>query len=474
MTDTNLPSESNGRDLSAPEVRLELTQAGVRQVLSLYAEDQAGRAAHGGMEIGFAEILKAVLERKGLVAGCLLAGVVVGLLVLLVATPLYTVTTQVVLDQQDTLESTLNNGRGGSAFIATQAEIMQSHSVVADAVARVPPPAVQEEDPVAAAMESLQASPVSGTQVVALSYVGPDPVYGEKLLRATVEAHQRRLIDDERRSQAGRLEVKEGEYAALVAEVELLEDRLREVRREYFNGGSAEDVLAAQNQNIRNQYQQLLEVRAQRYGLENQLLAGSTAIQSNDSAIRSLQDRLFQAEAEVARLRQTLQPSHPSRVAAERQVTLLREQLAGTTRATPQALQRQLEALKGVEVALVEGLDLANEELAESERRGRAEQLIMDELAQTRGIMEQRRRALLDQRLFTRLAETGEVGVTARIIAEPIQPLGPTWPNPPLVLAVCGSIGLMAGVFWALMAFRARQSDWFGGSRSMAAAGKGA
>ncbi len=472
MTDSNLPSESNGRDMSAPEVRLELTQAGVRQVLSLYAEDQAGRSAHGGMEIGFAEIVQAVLERKKLVASCLAAGVVVGLLVLLVATPLYTVTTQVVLDQQDTLESTLNNGRGGSAFIATQAEIMQSHSVIADAVAQVEPPA-DEEDPVAAAMEALQASPVSGTQVVALSYVGPDPVYGEKLLRATVDAHQRRLIEDERRSQSERLDVKEAEYAALVAEVEHLEDRLREARREYFNGGSAEDVLDARNQNIRNQYQQLLDVRAQRYALENQLLAGSATVTGNDSAIRALQDRLYQAETEVAGLQQTLQPNHPSRVAAERQVSLLRKQLADTTRATPQTQRKELEALKGVEAALTAGLDQANEELAEAERLGRSEQLIMDELAQTKSIMEQRRRALLDQRLFTRLAETGEVGVTARIIAEPVQPLGPTWPNPPLVLGVCGAIGLLIGMFWAVIGYRSRHSDWFGTNRHLSAAGTG-
>lgn len=471
MTDSNLPSESNGREMAAPEVRLELTQAGVRQVLSLYAEDQAGRAAHGGLEIGFTEIVQAVLERKKLVALCLAAGVVVGLFVLLVATPLYTVTTQVVLDQQDALESTLNSGRGGSAFIATQAEIMQSHSVIADAVSRLEAPADQA-DPVAAAMEALQASPVTGTQVVALSYVGPEPIYGEQLLRATVDAHKRRLIEDERRSQMERLEVKEAEYAALVAEVEQLEDRLREARRAYFNGGSAADVLDARNQNIRNQYQQLLEIRAQRYALENQILAGSVDLSANDSATRALQDRLLQAEAEVARLRQTLQPSHPSRVAAERQVTLLREQLAGTIRATPQAQRKELEAVKGIEAALAAGLDEANGELAEAERLGRAEQLIIDELAQTQALMEQRRRALLDQRLFTRLAESGEVGVTARIIAEPMQPLGPTWPNPPLVLGVCGAIGLLLGMFWAVMDYRSRHADWLGGGRSGYPGGK--
>lgn len=469
MNDPNLPSESNGKDASSPEVRLELTQAGVRQVLALYAEEAAGRAAHGGMEIGFEDIVQAMLERKRLLAVCLAVGVLLGLLVIMIATPLYTVSTQVVLDQQGSLDTTLETGRGGSAFIATQAEIMQSRSVVADAVAMVTPPPDQT-DPVAAALESLQASPVSGTQVVALSYLGPDPEYGEALLRATVTAHTERLKADEQASQAERLSAKEAEYQALVAEVERLEDQLAELRRTHFNGLSAEDSLQARNQLIRDQNEQLLEARRQRLALENQLQAGSIDILGSDSATRALQDRLLQAEADLARLTQTLRPSHPSRMAAEREVRLLRAQLESTSLASPQALEREIAAAKGVEAALLAGLDQANLELADFERLRRAEGLVIDELEQTRGLMEIRRRALLDQRLFAHLAAAGEVGVTARIIEEPVQPLSPTWPNTPLVLAICGAAGLLIGILWAVLGYRARQKDWLsaGGAKAPA------
>ena len=464
MNDSNLPSESNGDDANAPEVRLELTQAGVRQVLSLYAEEAAGRAAHGGMEIGFAEIIEAMLARKQLLIACLIAGVLFGLLVVFIATPLYTVSTQVVLDQQGSLDTTLESGRGGSAFIATQAEIMQSRSVVADAVAGLTPPADQE-DPVAAALEALQASPVSGTQVVALSYLGPDPLYGEALLRATVDAHQNRLTVDEQASQQQRLSAKQAEYDALIAEVERLEDELRELRRTHFNGLSAEDSLEARSQIIRDQNEQLLEVKRQRLALENQLQAGSIDVLGADSATRALQDRLFQAETDLARLTQTLQPSHPSRVAAEREVRLLRAQLDNTSQASPQALEREIAAARGVEQALLLGLEQSNAELADFERLRRAETRVIDELEQTRGLMEIRRRALLDQRLFAHLAGAGEVGVTARIIEEPVQPFAPTWPNSPLVLAICGAIGLLIGIFWAVFSFRARQMDWMSGDQ---------
>lgn len=467
MNDSNLPSESNGDDANAPEVRLELTQAGVRQVLSLYAEEAAGRAAHGGVEIGFAEILEAMLARKRLLVACLIAGVMFGLLVILLATPLYTVSTQVVLDQQGSLDATLETGRGGSAFIATQAEIMQSRSVVADAIAQLTPPADQT-DPIAAALESLQASPVSGTQVVALSYLGPDPQYGEALLRATVAAHQNRLTLDEQASQEQRLSAKEAEYEALITEVERLEDKLRELRRTHFNGLSAEDSLDARSQLIRDQNEQLLEVKRQRLALENQLKAGSIDLLGGDSATRALQDRLFQAETDLARLTQTLKPNHPSRVAAEREVNLLRAQLENTALSSPQALEREIEAAKGVEEALQLGLEQTNQELAEFERLRRAEMRVIDELEQTRGLMEIRRRALLDQRLFAHLASAGEVGVTARIIEEPVQPLAPTWPNSPLVLAICGAIGLLIGIFWAVFSFRARQMEWLGANQTAA------
>lgn len=459
MNDPKLPAEKkDGGGEPMPEVRLELTQAGVRQVLSLYAEEAAGRSA-GGVHIGFDDILRAIVIRKWTVLLCAAAGIVAGLLVLMLATRLYTVTTEVVLDRQNTVESTLNAGSGGSAFIATQAEILHSRSVVADAVTSLESAPADQEDPIAAALEALQASPVSGTQVVALSYLGPEPEYGARLLAATVEAYRERLRLDEIRSQTERLKAKETEYRTLLEEMETLEQRLAEIRRNHFGGASAEDALAAQNQIIRTQSQQLADVRQQRIALENQLLAGSLSSLSDDPVARSLQDRLNQAEAELARLTQTLKPGHPSRTAAERDVAFLREQLASNARNTPRLLRREIEAAKGIEAELLAVLEAEQNRLAEAERMRRDEQLVMDELEQTRGVMEQRRRVLLDQRLLTRLSETGDVGVTARMIAEPVIPRSPTWPNPVLVLVLGASLGLALGVLWAVVGVRREEAD---------------
>jgi uncharacterized protein involved in exopolysaccharide biosynthesis len=300
--------------------------------------------------------------------------------------------------------------------------------------------------------------------VVALSYLGPDPQYGADLLVAIVSAYRQRLQADEISNQLQRLEAKEAEYAALMTEVRELEAGLQELRQTYFNGGSATESIAAQNQIISSQNTQLQEARQRRIELENQLLAGGTNPLTNDPVVRSLQDRLVLAEAELSRLTYTLKPGHPSREAAQREVSLLKKQLDDATRFVPKALERDIQALKGLEGALIAGIEADQAKLSETEALRREEQLMLDDLDQTRVLVEARRRALLDQRLFSRLAESGEVGVTARLIAEPVQPLSPTWPNPLLVLALFGMLGAVAGTIVAVTKER-KKAVWLGADR---------
>ena len=55
------------------------------------------------------------------------------------------------------------------------------------------------------------------------------------------------------------------------------------------------------------------------------------------------------------------------------------------------------------------------------------------------------RRELFNQRLVSRLAEAGDVGVGARIIEEPLVPDNPVWPKEKLIMAVGGMVGLLLG-----------------------------
>jgi protein tyrosine kinase modulator len=467
MDDKSLPGDPrDDQENHQPEVRLELTQAGVRQVLSLYAEESAARDT--GYQFSLDDLLTAIQQKWKQIAawallGCLLAG-----MVSFFATPLFSVTAQVVIEQQDPMEAAFGRSSGNSAFVATQAEILHSRSVIENAVANLAPsPAtdVKAEDfnPVDDALEAVQASAISGTQVVALSYLGKDPIYGANLLTAIVDAYRHKFNADEIYMQQQRLQAKEDEYETLLKELEALESKLYTTRAEGFGGGSAEEAVAAQTQILRDQTERLGIVRQQRLALESQLLAGAVDISYDDPITRGLQEQLVQAEAELTRVSQTLKRGHPTVDAAQREVNLLRAQLTRSQQATPDALRKEIAASQALETQLQAVLAAEREKLLQAERSRRAEQLVMGELEQLHNLVDERRKALLDQRLLARMADAGEAGINARMIADPVQPEEPTWPNVPLILFIGLVTGSAIGLLLAVVSvIRRKERSWTG------------
>ncbi|HKK53155.1 MAG TPA: hypothetical protein VKA74_16275, partial [Myxococcota bacterium] len=193
MSDSDLPrTNPSESDEQPPEVRLELTRAGVQEVLSLYSREQRGFETDPGFSLRFADIERAIRERRRMLLWGAVGGLALGILVWALSPALYPVSAQVVIERHDGSgrESSLGPGGGGSAFVATQAEVLQSDSVIAAAVEKLPRAAHldADDDAVLDAVESVSASPVSGTQVVALGYLGPDADYGVALLGAMLEA----------------------------------------------------------------------------------------------------------------------------------------------------------------------------------------------------------------------------------------------------------------------------------------------
>lgn len=93
MRDIHLPTPTDPDDSDGqPEVRLELTRAGVQQVLSLYSQEQESNRSEFEFSLRFEDLQAAFRERRKMVALGTLAGVVFGCLVLLISTPLYPVT----------------------------------------------------------------------------------------------------------------------------------------------------------------------------------------------------------------------------------------------------------------------------------------------------------------------------------------------------------------------------------------------
>lgn len=459
LSDPHLPSpsDSNG-DEQQPEVRLELTRAGVQEVLSLYSQEQRSQPDEPVFSLTLEDLEQAIRERRQMLIGGAVAGLVLALLVWAISTPLYPVSAQVVLERHDMTraESPGRATSAGSSFVATQAEVMQSESVLGDALSRLPRAGHldEDDDALADAVEAVSASPVSGTQVVALGYLGPDPQHGVALLEGIVDAYRRALRANEVAVQREKLRAKQAEIGVLEDEALALEARLAALRLEKGSVGSADDTAQAQSDLLRDLVAQLTQVRNDRIALENRLQTGGDQLAILDPATRSLQEQLWAAEAELARVQLSLTPRHPAVEAAQREVAVLKQQLAQSSKATPSALKRDIEAARGLEAQLTELYETERSRMTAIERDRREESLLLDELARVRQLSEARRAELLDQRLVSRLAESGELGITARMIAPPTLPSGPVWPRPALLLIAGVGLGLAVGLVAAIVALR--------------------
>jgi len=462
----DLPSKNDPREVEKqPEVRLELTRAGVEQVLSLYAQERGSRRADEGFSIGLEDLQQAFRERRRMIVVGLAAGVAFGLLVLIASAKLYSVAAQVVIERHDATRTGTGEtaATGGAGFVATQAEIMASRSVVDAAVASLPRPGHldPEDDAGADALESVVATPVTGTQVVSLGYLGPDAEYGVRLLEAIVVAYRQVASQLEQDSQQQKLDAKQVEVGLLEDEADAIERRIEALRGEHVVAGSGDDAAQAQSETLRDLTRQIAEVRNERIALQSRLATGSRQLAILDPATKALQDRLWEAEAELARVKLTLMPKHPAVEAAEQNVDVLRQQLRASASATPAALRRDIDALTRLEAQLERAHAHERERLVGLESYRREEGALAAELAQVRERTDSARSELVDQRLLTRLADAGEIGIAARIIEAPTPPDGPTWPRPGLILPAGAAAGLFGGFVAALISLRrSRQVEW--------------
>lgn len=465
MSDLRLSNPADSQpDDKQPEVRLELTRAGVQQVLSLYSQEQESNRSEHGFTVGFEDVQRAIRERRAMLVWGLGSGIAFALLVLWLSTPLYPVAAQVMLERQDVSSPMSGDGSGtaSSAFIATQAEVMQSRSVLAGAVASIPRASYldDDDDAVADAEEAFHATPVSGTQVVALGYLGPDATHGAQLLEAVVASYRKVLQRNETLRQEQRLRAKEAEIDALDAEAVEVENRLTALRVENGILGSAEETVAAQTIVLRAHSDRSIEVRNQLIQLENRLAAGGEQLAILDPAMRSLQEQLWQAEAELSRVKLTLMPKHPAVESAQQEVTVLRRQLAASSKSTPDALERDIKALRGLEEQLVLSYQRERDRMAEIEGHRRKEAQLLSEVERIREMSDARQSELLDQRLVNRLAESGELGVTARLIEAPVLPEEAAWPRPKFVLPAGALLGLCGGFIAAFVSLKRDPKVW--------------
>jgi uncharacterized protein involved in exopolysaccharide biosynthesis len=209
-------------DLDEGGLRLELTTAEVRQVCALYAHPFRSPPSHTRTAPAptrapldaFARELRALAwrARRTLALTCI-AALSLGAIFLLVATPTFAVTAQLVVEQRGARGEGDGAQGDASAFLAGQAEILGSASIVERALRRAPPGASAESrgvvdrvrawlprfaqrteradrDALSRALRAFSAAPVFGTELIALEYRTQDPASGVLFVQAVIGGYE--------------------------------------------------------------------------------------------------------------------------------------------------------------------------------------------------------------------------------------------------------------------------------------------
>lgn len=454
MSELERANTSGGGVVSPPELRLELTREGIDKVLSIYVDDPAESSDSFKLD----DFLLAFRQRKRLLAIGTVLGLGLAVLVLVMSKPLYSVSSLVVIGETEPNPGGGGPGYVGAQFLGTQAEVMSSPSILAVAVANAGTPAslAVGEDALGHALDAVSASPITGTQIVSLRYLGSDDDYGVALLNTIVDVYLEQVRGDTGSRQQQGLETHDAELQRLLAEVSEREERLAALRRQNDIVGSAEAAAAVQSELLMNQLKNRTQVRNERLALQNRSGFGSAG---TSEIPRSLADELWQAEAEVARLRMTLTARHPTLAAAERRLASLQAQLDHATNSSPGGFDRDIAALRGLESEYAAEERSLRSRLAAIEDYRRQENALVDELNRLRSVVAERQAEVLDRRLLTRLFSSSELGVTARVIAEPVKPKSPVWPQPKLILPGGAVLGFGCGLLAGMMSLRRARLD---------------
>jgi uncharacterized protein involved in exopolysaccharide biosynthesis len=370
------------------------------------------------------------------------------------------------------------DARPGSTYVGTQAEVIQSPAMIGEAIREIglpvpepsllgrvrawiaalnPFPAEEVVDPiqraVLATLPALQASPVLGTDVLALTLRTDAPQRGVRLLDALITSYQRYVRDNETAAHREGLGLLRQREAGLAAQIAELADSHREQESTIRSLGRGADALSVQRMGLEEQARARVEAQRRRIDLENELAALREQRDAQVAPSREIQDELVRAEAALSELRARLSALHPDVVQLEQRVAGLREQVRVGGRMRVAELERQVRAARRTEGALAglydrewEGVKALEVERAQLEKLGA-------EIAR----LEQQRAAVVallgEKELSLLAAQAGEnSGTVVRVLQAPSIPPDPVWPLPLPVLVACSFVGVLGGLGFALLA----------------------
>jgi uncharacterized protein involved in exopolysaccharide biosynthesis len=475
MSDSRLPAPR----AEDAEIRLELTNAEGRQVWALYP---AGSRVERP-EPPAADLLRLLPElarrHRRLLALGTLAGLAFGIAYLLLADGIYVVKTLVHVELRKSVIRDYD-ARPGSSYVATQAEVIQSPAMVADAiraigipqpeeggwlssvrgwVGRLNPFGSSEEEvdrlanAVLATLPALQATPVVGTDVMTITLRTDDPERGVRFLDALIDSYRRYARENEAAAHREGLDLLRQREAALAAQIAEAAQRYEEREAELRSlGGSEENALIVQRLSLEEHARAWVDAQRRRIDLENELQALREGEDARVAPSPEILEELERAEAALAELRLTVSPRHPDVRQMEQRVSGLRAQVNHGTRTRIAELGRAVRAARRTEEQLAGLYEREWEKVKGLQAERASAQKLGDELARLEGERKGVLALMGEKELNVLAAQGGEnSGTLVRVLQPPTVPPTPVWPLPIPVLVACSGVALVGGLAFALL-----------------------
>jgi uncharacterized protein involved in exopolysaccharide biosynthesis len=475
--DPRLPAESELRTLEIRRDPVDVTDAPSTQVWALYPLMSPAEQHPAPTGPDLLSLLPEVARRgRRFLALGALVGFLFGAFYLFWTDSIYVVKTLLHVEMRKSVIRDFDV-RPGSTYVGTQAEVIQSPAMVAHAIRAIgfpeqeggifailsgwiealnPFASDEEMDPVAqavlATLPVLQASPVLGTDVLAVTLRTVAPERGVQFLDALVASYQHYVRENETAAHREGLDLlrqREAGLSAQVAELvqvyEMKESGIRTL-------SDSENALTVHRMSLEEHARARVEAQRRRIDLENELVGLREQGNAQVAPSREILDELVRQEATLAELKQRLSSRHPDVIQTEQRVASMREQIRVGGRTRIDELQRASRAARRTEADLTALYEREWEKVKQLEAERAGLKKVGDEI----GRLEEERRGVLalmgEKELSVLAAQGGEnSGTLVRVLQAPSVPPDAVWPLPIPVLISCTFVGVLAGLGYALL-----------------------
>jgi uncharacterized protein involved in exopolysaccharide biosynthesis len=432
-----------------------------------------------------AEVLGRLWRRKWTLVGFVAACMTLGAVYCLVAPRTYMVSSRVLVQRQGMPNDPNKELATTAEFLATQGEIIRSRAVL-ERVAKaldLPPRGATEPDPVLKLLETLTVKPVVGTNILNITYGGPDETRSLETARLILANYSEFLREREQGSQVEALRLVTQHEVKLRKELETLDNQYLDLRRASPLIGEGRDSVQEQRTRLTRLGDALTNARLRRIDLENRLEAVpksgpgvfGTLFQppvtvsgqegsSRTSALpvmtdtltaeaKTIQPELLRAQAQERQLRQVhgYGPNHPEVRSAKEAIRVYQDRLHEVEHMGREAIQLEFNAAQIQEKQLA---DLYREEYKSAkavEDYLVKEQQTQGEIQRVQNMHDSVVAQIKQMQLLDQSLTAGRLGVAISVLEAPVLATPTIFPPAPLVLGLCGLLGLVGGAGWATL-----------------------